>query len=61
MSTVMEIFKWLLENWSQLISAIIALMMAVIAFLMIIPGNQGEVILQKIVDFLKKITFNKKK
>lgn len=60
MSTIMEIFKWLLENWSQLITAIIALMSAIIAFLMIIPGPQGEVLLQKIVDFLKKITFNKK-
>jgi len=58
MDKIMEVLKWILENWSALITSLIGLLMAVYGVLLIIPGNQGEAVIQKIADFLKKITFN---
>lgn len=54
----MAIINWILENWSELLNAVVALLTALIAIFMIIPSEEPEKTLQKIVDFLRK--FSKK-
>jgi ABC-type uncharacterized transport system permease subunit len=58
METVSAIFQWLIANWSPLLIAICALLTGLWGVLTIIPGNQGEAFLDKIIQFIKKITFN---
>jgi hypothetical protein len=54
----MEFINWILENWSELLNAVVALLAAAVALAMLIPGDEPEAFLQKVVDFLKK--FSKK-
>jgi hypothetical protein len=54
----MEIVKFLINNWSELISAIIGVLSAIVALALLIPGEQPEKFLSNVVDFLKK--FSKK-
>lgn len=58
MDKILEIAKWLLENYAVYIAAINAVLMALIALCLLIPGNEPEATLQKAVDFLGK--FSKK-
>lgn len=58
MDKVLEIVKWILAVGPELIAALIAVLGALIAMFLIIPGPQPEKFLQGIADFLKK--FSKK-
>jgi hypothetical protein len=53
---LIKLFKFIALNWSQIISAIIALLTALIAIFVLIPGPEPEATLQKIVDFIKSIS-----
>lgn len=59
MNVIMDILKFLFENYQVIIDGILGVLMAIIAVAMIIPGEQPEKFLQGIVDFIKK--FSKKK
>ena len=52
----MEAFKWLLENYQVLISAIVGLLGAALAVSVIIPGEQPDKFLQWLVDLVSKIS-----
>lgn len=54
----MEYLRWFLDNYAGLITALNGALLAIIAFFMLIPGNQPEAFLQKVVDFISK--FSKK-
>lgn len=56
MDKVLEIGKWLLANYSILITALVGLVSAALAVAMIIPGDQPDKFLQKCVDFLSKFS-----
>jgi hypothetical protein len=51
-----EIIKFVVENGEAIISAVVALLTGIIAVALLIPGDQPEKTLQKIVDLLKKIS-----
>ena len=46
--------EWLMANWLPLLGAIVVLLSGVIGILKLIPGNQGEGILEKIKNLLSK-------
>lgn len=55
----MEAFvAWMAANGAQLVSAIVAVLSAVIGIALLIPGDQPEKALQGVVDFIAK--FSKK-
>jgi len=58
MQIVLDIVNWCMANWQALLNGVVALMTALIAIFMLIPGDQPEKSLQSIVDFLSK--FSKK-
>jgi len=49
--------KWAIESGPNFIAAVVAVLSALIALFMLIPGDQPEKALQGIVDFLKKFSF----
>ena len=55
----MPALSWIIANYEAVLAALLSLLMAIIAIAMLIPGEQPEKSLQKIVDFLAK--FSKKK
>jgi hypothetical protein len=55
---IMQLVAWATANGPQFVSAVIAVLSAVIALCLMIPGDQPEKFLQGIVDFLAK--FSKK-
>lgn len=59
MEKIMFVFSWIIANYEAVLAAVLSLLMAIIAIAMLIPGEQPEKSLQKIVDFLAK--FSKKK
>lgn len=58
MQTFLEIIGFMTQNFQAILSALIAILMGVIAIALIIPGEQPEKALQGFVDFLTK--FSKK-
>ena len=52
----MEFFKFIAEHGQDVISALVAVLSAAIAVSLLIPGDQPEKSLQKIVDFIQKIS-----
>ena len=58
MDVVLQLIGWATANGPQFISALIGFLSAVIAVCLLIPGEQPEAFLQKVVDFLAK--FSKK-
>lgn len=52
----MEFFKFIAEHGQEIVSAFVALLSAVIAISLLIPGEQPEKSLQKVVDFIQKIS-----
>lgn len=52
----MEWLTWLLTNYQALISAVLAVLTALIALALIIPGAEPERTLTKWVDFLTKFS-----
>jgi len=54
----MDILNNILNNWQSYLGALSAVLVAAIAVASLIPGDEPEKTLQKIVDFLSK--FSKK-
>ena len=56
MTQIMTIVTWLMANYQNLITAIVAVLTATLALCTIIPGvNKHIDVLQKVVAFLQKI------
>lgn len=56
MDKILEIVKWLLENYALYIAAINAVLVAMIALCLLIPGDEPENFLRKLVEFLAKFS-----
>ena len=56
MDSLVKIFSFLVENWQALVSGIVAVLSAIIAIALIIPGPQPESFLQKWVEWLSKFS-----
>lgn len=54
----MQVVNFVLENYQSILSGLVAVLGGVIAISLVIPGDQPEKSLQKVVDFLSK--FSKK-
>lgn len=54
----LEIVKFMVEHWSEIVSYIVAGFTALIGLFMLIPGDQPEKFMKSVVDFLSK--FSKK-
>lgn len=52
----MQVLQWIAENWSGMLNALIAILTGVIGISLMIPGDQPEKALQKIVDFLSNMS-----
>ena len=60
MEKILEILNWAIASGPNMIAALLAVMVALIAFFSLIPGEQPEKALQGIVDFLAKFSIKKK-
>lgn len=58
MDSISQIFAYLVLNGPQIISALNAVVLALIALFLLIPGEQPEKALRSVADFLEK--FSKK-
>jgi hypothetical protein len=58
MESILSVIAWVTASGPNLVSAIVAVLVAVIAVCAMIPGEQPEKALQGVVDFLAK--FSKK-
>ncbi len=56
MDKVLEYAKWAFENGPQFVTAIVAVLTALIALFLLIPGDQPEKALKGVVDFLSKFS-----
>ena len=57
-TSIYAIISWIMSNYQTLVTDLVALVTALIAIALIIPGPEPEATLQKILDWLKK--FSKK-
>lgn len=55
---ISQIIAFVVANYQAILAAITAILTGVIGICMLIPGNQPESFLQKVVDFIAK--FSKK-
>ncbi len=55
----MSVINWILENYQVLISTTVAVLSAIIAVSLLIPGPQPEKTLQKLVDWIDKLSLGK--
>jgi len=55
----MEIASWLLLNWAQVIGYVAAILTSLIGIFMLVPGEEPEATLRKIVDIISKFSFKK--
>lgn len=60
MEKVLAILNWAVASGPNMIAAFMAVISALIAFFMLIPGEQPEKALQGVVDFLSKFSVKKK-
>lgn len=60
MEKVLEILNWAIASGPNFISAVVAVLAALIALFALIPGEQPEKALQKVVDFLAKFSVKPK-
>ena len=58
MAKLIEVVQFVVANYQAILSAVVALLTGAIAVALLIPGEQPEKTLQKVVDFLAK--FSKK-
>lgn len=56
MEKVVEIFGWIATNYQTVLASLVLILSGVIGVCMLIPGEQPEKTLQKIVDFIKKFS-----
>lgn len=59
MGKLIEVIKFVMANWEAIVAAISALLSGAIAVALLIPGEQPEKTLQKVVTLLAK--FSRKK
>lgn len=52
----MAVLEWILANYQAVAAAVVAVMTGVIGISLLIPGEQPEKTLQKIVDWLSKLS-----
>lgn len=55
----MSVFNFIVAHYAELISALVAVLTALIAVFAIIPGDQPEKALQGVVDFISKFSVKK--
>lgn len=60
MDKALELLHWAVANGPQFISAVVAVLSAVIALCLLVPGEQPEKALQGVVDFLSKFSLKSK-
>lgn len=53
---ISEIIGWIIANGPHFITALNAVLVALIALFMLIPGEQPEKFLQQVVDFISKFS-----
>ncbi len=58
MESIVKAILWIVNNYQVVLTALVAFLSGIIAIALLIPGEQPEKTLQKIVDFLAK--FSKK-
>lgn len=56
MQVLMDIGKFLVEHYQEIIAAIVGLFTAALAIALLIPGDQPDKFLQSAVDFIKKFS-----
>ena len=56
MGMLLDVIKFISAHFNEIVTALIAFMSGVIAVSLLIPGAEPETTLQRIVDFLKKIS-----
>ena len=56
----MSVLNWIIGNYELILGNAVVIITAIIVICQIIPGEQPEKTLQKIVDFIKKFSFKKK-
>lgn len=56
MSQVLDLVKWLYENYAAILGGADAVVLALIALFMLIPGAEPEASMKKIADFLEKFS-----
>jgi hypothetical protein len=59
MEFVKELVMWIIANYQLAITAVVTVLTGLIALFLLIPGEQPEKTLQKIVDFLSKFSIKK--
>jgi hypothetical protein len=53
---IISVFAFILANYEVILASIVAICSAIIAIALLIPGEQPEKTLQKIVDFIAKFS-----
>lgn len=56
MDQIMAIISWCIASGPNMVTAVIAVLSALIALFMLVPGEQPEKALSGIVDFLSKFS-----
>lgn len=51
-----EVFSWIVENWSQVVVGLNALLGALIVIFAMIPGEQPEKAMKWIVDIIARLS-----
>jgi len=56
MAKLLEIAQWIMAHGLEVVAALHAILAALIAFFMVIPGDQPEKALQGVVDFIARFS-----
>lgn len=51
----MQIWNWITENWTQIVAAVGGIVLAARIIVKLTPTNSDNVVLEKIVNFLKGV------
>ena len=51
----MQIWTWITENWTQIVAAVGGIVLAARIIVKLTPTNSDNVVLEKIVNFLKGV------
>lgn len=55
----MDIINWLLTNYQMILSALVAVISAVMAIAMIVPGPQPEKFLESLLEWINKLSLGR--
>jgi len=56
MEKFLEIIRWIVGNYAAVIAAVNAVILALVALFLLIPGEEPEKTLKKIADFIGKFS-----